>query len=284
MNRFADGLFRMALLSALAGSLCVQTISAGETVKKKNTPAAVNSSDTTPISKKQPAVQQTCAPKSAAVAKGITKMMATDPNVLNIDSVKIVPPQTGSNLLQWVCRVTNTSPLQFEAQSVYVGGYQKTSEGLWTSVGMDSAIGKIGPSATQEYVRPFSISGNSTKFKIKIRQAGTVIKESAEIDLPALQLPQVKIQSAPRTGDGWDVTVKNEQSGYSPTGMMLQIVAAKANAPTAWKGSGAETIPCMAAQATYTHHFTLYLDPSYTIYKVRIILNTNTLDEKNLNL
>jgi hypothetical protein len=211
-------------------------------------------------------------------------MLTTDVQVLSIDSVQVVPPQAGSGLLQWVCRVKNSTKMVFQAPSVFVVGYQKTSQGQWISTGIGIDVGKIGPLATREYVQQFSISGNSTRFKIKIQQAASIIKESQEIALPAVQLPQVKIQSALRIGDGWDITVKNEQSGNSPNGMMLQLIAAKAGNPTAWKGCGGYQVPTLAAQATSTHHFTIYPDPSYTIYKVRLIHNTNTLDEKNLNL
>ncbi len=274
MDRIVYRLFVMSLGLALAGLFCFQAVSAEETVKKKTGPAVG-----TPTSK-QPAVKQ----ELGIGVKGVPQMVTSDVQVLSIDSVQVVPPQAGSGLLQWVCRVKNSTKMVFQAPSVYVGGYQKTSQGQWITTGIDIDVGKIGPLATREYVQQFSISGNSTRFKIKIRQAGTVIKESQEIDLAAVQLPQVKIQSALRVGDGWDVTVKNEQSGYSPMGMILQIIAAKADSPTTWKSSGSWTVPTMAAQATYTRHFGIYLDPSYTIYKVRLSYDSNTLDEKNLNL
>ncbi len=274
MKRILYGSSIMSLGLALAGLFFLQAVSAEETVKKKTLPGVG-----TPTSK-QPAVKQ----ELGTGVKGTLQALTSDVQVLSIDSVQVIPPQAGSVLLQWVCRVKNNSKMVFQAPSVYVDGYQKTSEGQWITAGARSIVDKISPLATREFVQQFSISGNSTRFKIKIGQANTIIKESQEIPLAAMQLPQVKIQSALRVGDGWDITVKNEQSGYSSMGMILQIIAAKADSPTTWKSSGSWTVPSMAAQATHTQHFGIYLDPSYTIYKVRLSFGSNTLDEKNLNL
>jgi hypothetical protein len=272
---------RIVFVSTLAVSFCMQAAAAGGMINKKGSSAPACSTKSAAAAV-QPAAQQNCALKTAAVRTNAAKVTTDDPKVLCIDSLKIIPPQAGSVMLQWKCQLRDTSPVPFEAGGVSIGGYQKTSEGQWSSVGADSAVGRVGPSAMREYAQLFSIYGNSTRFKVMIKRAAAVIKESAEIDMPALLMPDVKITSAPRAGDGWDVTIKNNLSGYSPTGMVLQVMAAKAGTPAAWKGAGSQPMPCLAAQATFTQHFAKYLDATYTVYKVKLYVGSNALDEKGL--
>jgi hypothetical protein len=213
--------FRSAIIGlvlAMAGLFGVHAVSAGEAVKTPPPPATITGAGSAPVSK-QPAVQAVGEQKKATGMKGVPQLGTSDVKVLSIDTLNVVPPQAGSVLLQWTCRVKNNSPLPFEAQSVYVGGYQKTGEGNWIAAGQDVDIGKIGPSATRDYVKQFSTSNNSTRFKIKIMQAGNIIKESQEIVLPAVPLPQVikkpevvSIEILPPLADckaRWKVTVKN---------------------------------------------------------------------------
>ncbi|MFB3885373.1 MAG: hypothetical protein ACE144_09085 [Thermodesulfobacteriota bacterium] len=272
MDRILCRSFRLGLALALVGLFSLQAVSAEDKVKRTTRPAVG-----TPTSK-EPALK-------TGPGKGVPQALTSDVQVLSIDSVQVIPPQAGSNVLKWVCRVKNNSKMVFQAPSVYVDGLQKNSQGQWIMTGR-CMVDRIDPLATREFVQQFSISGNSTVFKIRLGQApNTTIKESQEIALPAVQMPQVKIQSAVRVGNGWDITVKNEQSsGYSPMGMILQVLAAKANSPTTWTSSGSWTVPALAAQATHTQHFGIHLDSSYTIYRVRLVYDTNTLDEKSLNL
>lgn len=276
MGRFVQRSAIVGLALALGGLLCVQAVSAAEVVKKRTPSAPLKGSGSVPGSTRPAEKKATSAPRTP---------LAVTSNVqsLSIESFNVVPPPANSVLLQWTCRVKNNTPMVFEAPSVKVGGFQKNSQGTWILSG-STDVGKIGPAAVREYTGQFSITGNSTRFKMKIMQASTVVVESQEMDIPAVALPQVKIQSAPRTGDGWDITVKNEGSGYSPMGTTLQVIASKAGNPAVFAASGSWTVPVMAAQGTFTRHFTIYLDPSYTIYKARLIHNTNILDEMNLNL